>query len=1124
MVATSANANGCPYKGLLPYTEEDREYFFGRERDTEVVASNLFIAPLTILYGTSGVGKSSVLQAGVIPHLRENQRVIVLLFNKWQGENFHLALKEQVLQAITESTKKTDQEVLSEVSKAIDAKQVVTLDRLSLDELVTACRTVFRRRILMIFDQFEEYFLYHLPTKGTDGFDAEFARAVNQPESGVNFMISMREEELSKLDRFRPRIPNLLSNLLRLDNLDGEAASNAIKEPLRVYNQRHPADVKNIDEALVTAIIEQVRPHLVQQAASPLLPGGEPAGVQGVADRIETPFLQLVLTNIWEAEKQKHSHVLRLSTFELLGGALEIARTHLDKVMDRLTEPQRATAAAVLRFLVTPMGSKIALDLDSLVSFSNEKEDDVRAVLDRLGFEQEMRILRKVTVRGQPDRYELFHDVLGPAILDWRSRYVQAQQRIQERVQVEKEFSLLRQKRLRQAVVVLTVLLLMTAGATLYAFSQRSEARRQFAEAENQRKEAENQRSQAIAQYNEAQAQRNEASAQQKIAEDALGKAKQSQTDLEEAKRESDRQKELAISAKTTAQSESVRANKQAESAQRFSSIAQFNLKGFDASRLGNTSDSISNFGVALTLSRLQRDPSSEAYALANLADAYAADGAVLPLELLDLFDSYDEADYDDLMETYQVESYLKKLESMLPAKKEELLKAQARAIDAYEKAIAVNTRLTATDPEKDAWITQRIGDVQLTSQIVSSVPTAGESGGKPDLTAVFKSYYDAIDKYRKADLAFEEGILQTRIAFLKSNLDGPSGTDFSSRNPTISAYEQAWSAFHRAGTAAAKLREAATLSRLGQIYKSYRAESPERLKKAIDYYTQAAVIYGSLDMPKKEGESYLASARLNVESSPPDKERAYQGYGKALTAFQALQRSLASGSKQSDQTQDKRNDARKQILSLIGDIGDLYKDDPKPRANPDEFFKGIVAAEGNDYGAKAAMLEVIGHMYDETLNNKATAIDFYSMENEAWQKVGDSLAQARVLLTIGRLYNGLKDNTSARSKFEEVRKIYQTTTINDAVRDQVASNLISIGKIYTDWTDLKSAFETYEQAFHLYKGAPDNYRIPTIVQSAAELVSENDAPSFFKEVTEFYHNHKDTEGEAFALEKAGDR
>src|SRR6185369_13279103 len=105
----------------------------------------------------------------------------------------------------------------------------------------------------------------------------------------------------------------------------------------------------------------------------------------------------------------------------------------------------------------------------------------------------------------------------------------------------------------------------------------------------------------------------------------------------------------------------------------------------------------------------------------------------------------------------------------------------------------------------------------------------------------------------------------------------------------------------------------------------------------AIDYYTQAAVIYGSLDMPKKEGESYLASARLNVESSPPDKERAYQDYGKALTAFQALQRSLASGSKQSDQTQDKRNDARKQILSLIGDIGDLYKDDPKPRANPDE-------------------------------------------------------------------------------------------------------------------------------------------------------------------------------------------
>src|SRR5205085_748248 len=104
-----------------------------------------------------------------------------------------------------------------------------------------------------------EYFLYHLPTTSAEGFDAEFARAVNQQAAGVNFMLAMREEELSKLDRFRMRIPTLLSNLLRLEHLDSAAAKNAITEPLKVYNAKHPAAMMTIEPTLVDAIIEQLR-------------------------------------------------------------------------------------------------------------------------------------------------------------------------------------------------------------------------------------------------------------------------------------------------------------------------------------------------------------------------------------------------------------------------------------------------------------------------------------------------------------------------------------------------------------------------------------------------------------------------------------------------------------------------------------------------------------------------------------------------------------------------------------------------------------------------------------------------------------------------------------------------
>ena len=60
-----------PYKGLAPYAEDDAPFFFGREPERELIAANLQAYRLTLLYGESGVGKSSVLRAGVAHQLRQ---------------------------------------------------------------------------------------------------------------------------------------------------------------------------------------------------------------------------------------------------------------------------------------------------------------------------------------------------------------------------------------------------------------------------------------------------------------------------------------------------------------------------------------------------------------------------------------------------------------------------------------------------------------------------------------------------------------------------------------------------------------------------------------------------------------------------------------------------------------------------------------------------------------------------------------------------------------------------------------------------------------------------------------------------------------------------------------------
>ena len=60
----SALIKACPYRGLVPYFEEDADYFFGRQSDTQIIVANCMTTRVTLFYGASGVGKSSVLYDG----------------------------------------------------------------------------------------------------------------------------------------------------------------------------------------------------------------------------------------------------------------------------------------------------------------------------------------------------------------------------------------------------------------------------------------------------------------------------------------------------------------------------------------------------------------------------------------------------------------------------------------------------------------------------------------------------------------------------------------------------------------------------------------------------------------------------------------------------------------------------------------------------------------------------------------------------------------------------------------------------------------------------------------------------------------------------------------------------
>jgi WD40 repeat protein len=444
----------CPYKGLQPYTLDDRAFFFGRERDSEIIISNLYAAPLTILYGASGVGKSSVLQASVVPQLTQTPRLVVVAFHHWQGENFLTTLKTEVLAAVGRST-----------GKAVDVNV-----KLPLDELIQQCSAILRGSIFFVLDQFEEYFLYHPASDIEEAFDVELARAVNRSDINVSFVFSMREDGLSKLDRFQGRIPNLLNNLLRLEHLDRHAATDAIRKPLDEYNRRLPGNqgAVSIEDGLVEAVLEGVQTgkvNLELVGRGELDRKGQDAGDNV---QIETPFLQMVLMRLWEEERSAGSQVLRLATLERLGGPENIARTHLDKQMQTLSPAEREMAAQLFRYLVTPSGTKIAQESVALAAWTNLDEKKADVLLNELSA-PDMRILRTVSAPGQPVRFEMFHDVLARAVLSWQARRRLARERA-------------RVKRWRVGGLLLTLALMMVCLGAVYGYNH-NETQRQIAKA-----------------------------------------------------------------------------------------------------------------------------------------------------------------------------------------------------------------------------------------------------------------------------------------------------------------------------------------------------------------------------------------------------------------------------------------------------------------------------------------------------------------------------------------------------------------------------------------------------------------------------------------------------------------
>ncbi|MDX6475687.1 MAG: hypothetical protein QOH95_1198, partial [Gaiellaceae bacterium] len=166
-----------------------------------------------MLYGPSGVGKSSLLRAGVVHSMRkltELSPIAVAYYSTWAGDPVS-GIEEAARGALAEAFGGDPGDAPGDLADRLDAWTAAL-----------GCE------LCLVLDQFEELFLYH----EEGGLLEALPELVTRPGLRVNVVLGIRDDELAKLDVFKGRIPGLFSNYLRLDLLDRDAARAAILGPL----------------------------------------------------------------------------------------------------------------------------------------------------------------------------------------------------------------------------------------------------------------------------------------------------------------------------------------------------------------------------------------------------------------------------------------------------------------------------------------------------------------------------------------------------------------------------------------------------------------------------------------------------------------------------------------------------------------------------------------------------------------------------------------------------------------------------------------------------------------------------------------------------------------------------
>jgi len=529
-----------PWPGLLPFREADWKYFHGRDFETDLLYRKVERERLTVLFGLSGLGKSSILQAGLFPLLRRENVLPIYIRLDFSPEKPDLtgqvknAILREAERSRVEAPTPQPKETLWEYFHRSDAEFWSERHRIVVP--------------LLVFDQFEEVFTLgardRTRAQATNAFLLELADLVEarpplqlrarleleppgkRPSEAARFtferhrykvMLTLREDFLPDLEALGDKMGSVAHNRFRLERMNGVAALQAVNQAKHIISPE-------VAERVVR-FVAAADPH-----------------DELVNLEVEPALLSVVCGELNSQRLERREP--RITERALDGSQNQILSDFYERSIADLSEP---VCTFVEEKLLTRRGFRNLVVYDEALGYPGVTEEDIEELVRR-------RLVR-VEERGRRRLLELSHDLLTGVVAASRDE----RRRRQKEADAVRKLEDRHRRSLQKAALLFLVLLLAVGalgglGWAYLAQKQADELARAKETAESAAAEASNQRAIAESRRLEAERQRQDAEKARELAELAAVEASRQQRIADLQREDALWQRHEAVTARSDAE------------------------------------------------------------------------------------------------------------------------------------------------------------------------------------------------------------------------------------------------------------------------------------------------------------------------------------------------------------------------------------------------------------------------------------------------------------------------------------------------------------------------------------------------------------------------------------------